>query len=320
MTDLYNEYRPTSFDEVLGQKPVIDSLKAAFSTNRTPHTYLLSGMKGIGKTTIARLIAQELNCLPANIIEHNAAQHRGVEETQTLVEGINNVGMSTNPVRVYILDEVHTFSNTAWKVLLKPLEETPDHIYFVLCTTEPEKVPDTIQSRACCYTLAPVAAEEIAIMLEIIALEKGLPVANFPEGLQHIANNAWGSVRSAISDLAKCGHCITQEDLNTLIYLGGAEKVAKLVDYVANTMEINWADACAIVAKLPRQPPENTRLDMIREITRVLRRTHAKGLSDQAIRLNRLLNELLAYDQWPLQTGEAPIYATIWNLITGDLK
>ena len=164
---LYRSYRPTTFKEVIGQKHVIQTLKNAIIEKRTSHAYVFSGLRGIGKTTIARILAKAVNCLnpidgePCNecerckainenittdVIELDAASNNGVDEIRSLLEKVNYLPSFLSK-KVYIIDEVHMLSTAAFNALLKTLEEPPAYVMFVLATTEPHKIPMTILSR-----------------------------------------------------------------------------------------------------------------------------------------------------------------------------
>ena len=164
---LYRKYRPTNFDEVVGQKIIIQTLKNAVKNNQITHAYLFAGPRGTGKTSIAKILAKIINCEnldgynPCNkcvnctqynnkqavdIIEIDAASNNGVEEIRDLKSKITLVP-TTGKYKIYIIDEVHMLSTGAFNALLKTLEEPPKHVIFILATTDPHKIPPTILSR-----------------------------------------------------------------------------------------------------------------------------------------------------------------------------
>ena len=173
---LYRRYRPTNFDEVVGQKYIIQTIKNSIANDKIGHAYLFSGSRGIGKTTIARIIAKAVNCKeldhgnPCNkckvcesindgsnidVVEIDAASNNGVDEMRSLLEKVNFLP-ATLTYKIYIIDEVHMLSISAFNALLKTLEEPPAHVIFILATTEPHKVPATILSRCQRFDFKPL--------------------------------------------------------------------------------------------------------------------------------------------------------------------
>ena len=142
---LYRKYRPNSFSKVMGQDDLIASLQKAIADDKLAHAYILSGGRGIGKTTIARLIAQELGCHSEDIIELDAASNRGIDDARELRDQVSARPFNSK-YKVYILDEAHMLTKEASNALLKTLEEPPSYVKFILCTTNPEKLLPTIDS------------------------------------------------------------------------------------------------------------------------------------------------------------------------------
>lgn len=145
-TVLYRKYRPASFADVIGQDHIVDVLKMALSQGKISHAYLLTGSRGIGKTTVARIIAAELGASANDTYEIDAASNRGIDNIRELREGVRTMPFDSK-YKVYIIDEVHMLTKEAFNALLKTLEEPPAHVVFILATTELEKVPETIVSR-----------------------------------------------------------------------------------------------------------------------------------------------------------------------------
>src|SRR3989344_9656481 len=143
---LYRAYRPQSFDEVAGQEQVTRPLAEAVAAGKVGHAYLFAGSRGLGKTTVARILAREVGCTEQDLYEVDAARNNSVEDIRTLTEGGYTLPFES-PYKVYILDEVHMLSKSAWNAFLKTLEEPPAHTIFILATTELERVPETVQSR-----------------------------------------------------------------------------------------------------------------------------------------------------------------------------
>ncbi|MGC9467819.1 MAG: DNA polymerase III subunit gamma/tau [Anaerolineae bacterium] len=214
---LYRKWRPQTFDDVVGQEHIVQTLRYALRTGHLHHAYLLAGPRGTGKTTTARLIAKAVNCLapqeerPCNkceicrainegrlmdLMEIDAASHTGVDNIRDLLE---KVGFRPTQAtyKVYVVDEVHMLSTSAFNALLKTLEEPPEHVIFILATTEVHKVPETILSRCQRYEFRRIPLKGIIQQLETIASAEGVEVE--PEALELIARAATGSMRDAIS-------------------------------------------------------------------------------------------------------------------------
>lgn len=214
---LYNEYRPATLEQIRGQDVIKNSLKAMFMSGNIPNALLFSGPRGTGKTTIARIVARFVNCEnpqgdPCNnckscreilagtstdVKEVDAASNNKVEDVHQLIEDAQYAPLGNK--KVYILDEVHMFSNAAWNALLKILEEPPKNVLFILCTTEEHKVPATIVSRCRKLCFERVELPEIVELMEDICEEKG--VAYDKDALLLIARASEGCVRDALSIL-----------------------------------------------------------------------------------------------------------------------
>src|SRR3989344_864463 len=213
---LYRKYRPQDFGEIVGQKSVVEVLRASILKNRIAHAYLFSGPAGTGKTTVARIFARAANCLedspekrPCNkceickeffsgvgldLIEIDAASSRGVDEIRSLREGIRSLPFRAK-YKVYIIDEVHMLTKEAFNALLKTLEEPPAHVIFILATTELEKVLDTIISRTQHFEFRKIAIPDIVRELKKIATAEKITIDD--DALKLIAFFAEGSLRDA---------------------------------------------------------------------------------------------------------------------------
>ncbi len=215
---LYLKWRPTTFDDVIGQEHITRTLRNALIQNRIRHAYLFNGPRGTGKTTMARILAKAVNCLdpdPAHrpcdqcssclamnegrfldLIEIDAASHNGVDDVRDLRDKIA-FAPSEGKYKVYIVDEVHRFSPAAFDALLKTLEEPPEHAIFVLATTELDKVPATIRSRSLLFEFRRVSVRDVADRLGQIAASEQVNVERAV--LELVASQGTGSVRDSIS-------------------------------------------------------------------------------------------------------------------------
>ncbi|MFH0846240.1 MAG: DNA polymerase III subunit gamma/tau [Patescibacteria group bacterium] len=175
---LYRKYRPSKFSEVLGQEHITETLTKAIALGNLSHAYLFSGTRGTGKTTVARLLAQEIKCSLNDLNEIDAASNRGIDDIRELRERVNVMPFES-PYKVYIIDEVHMLTKEAFNALLKTLEEPPRHVVFVLATTEIQKIPDTILSRCQTFVFKKPSVDILKkAVLDIckkekVSLEKG---------------------------------------------------------------------------------------------------------------------------------------------------
>lgn len=266
---LYRKWRSQTFDQVVGQEHVIQTLRNALRDNRVAHAYLFAGPRGTGKTSIARILAKALNCTAPederpcdqcptcvaitegrmlDLIEIDAASNNSVDDIRDLREKVN-FRPSEGRFKVYIIDEVHMLSISAFNALLKTLEEPPPHARFMLATTEPHKIPATIVSRCQRFDLRRIAVPEIVAHLRFIAGEEGFGAED--EALTAIARGAQGCMRDAISLLDQMlsygNETVTFLQVQQALGAVSAQAVSGLVDAVA---ERNVAAGLTLIQQL----------------------------------------------------------------------
>ena len=246
---LYRKYRPTNFDEVVGQTHIIQTLKNAIIQNRIAHAYLFCGPRGTGKTSIAKIFAKTLNCtnsqdapcgvcenckMAANgshpdIIEIDAASNNGVDEVRNLIDKVKYAPMQ-GKYKIYIIDEVLMMTSGAFNALLKTIEEPPAHVIFIFATTEPNKVLPTIISRCQRFDFNKVSMHDIKYRLSIVCKNEGIEIDE--NGLTLIAQLADGGMRDALSILDQCvAYCSSHIDVDDIRKIYGvvtSEDIGKL--------------------------------------------------------------------------------------------
>ena len=269
---LYRRYRPKSFDEVVGQKIVVETLKNSIVNNKISHAYMFFGPRGIGKTTIAKIFSRAVNCLNAedgnpcekcencikskdnnsvDIIEIDAASNNGVDEIREIKSKVNIVP-SELKYKVYIIDEVHMLTSGAFNALLKTLEEPPKHVIFILATTDPQKVSDTIISRCQCYSFKRISIDDITSKLLEVSKKEKIDVEK--DVLIKIAEYSNGGLRDSlgvldklssykttkidIDDFYEINDMISSEEIdefkNNILYGKTAEVIENILNYNNN--------------------------------------------------------------------------------------
>ena len=197
---LYRAYRPSTFDEVVGQDQVVTPIRESIAAGKIGHAYLFAGSRGLGKTSVARIFAKEIGCKNQDLYEIDAASNNSVEDIRSLTENVYTLPFES-PYKVYILDEVHMLSKAAWNAFLKTLEEPPKHAVFILATTELDRVPETVQSRCQVFEFKKPTRKGLAEVCAAIAKKEGYTLA--PDAAELVAMLADGSYRDALSVLQK---------------------------------------------------------------------------------------------------------------------
>lgn len=213
---LYRKYRSKNLDEVIGQNHITDILSKAIKSGRLSHAYLLTGPRGVGKTSVARILAYQINNIPydedvmnLDIIEIDAASNNGVEDVRELREKVQ-IAPSVASKKVYIIDEVHMLSKAAFNALLKTLEEPPEHVVFILATTNAEKLPATIISRTQRFNFRPISIDDAVKHLSSIAKQENIKITE--DALHLIAQRSDGSFRDSISLLDQLSSLVTGDE------------------------------------------------------------------------------------------------------------
>ena len=249
------KWRPLTFDDVIGQEHITDTLKKAIEKNRVAHAFIFTGTRGVGKTTSARILARALNCEKGptpnpcgvctsckdvlsgasfDVLEIDGASNNSVDDIRELRDNIGYSSMG-GKYRIFVIDEVHMLSKPAFNALLKTLEEPPKNVIFIFATTEPQKIPQTIHSRCQRYDFRRIGAEKILERLIHICTAENI---NFERSaLMLVARKAEGSMRDALSLLDQvysfCRENLTEKEVRSVLGLVGMEVFERVMDAVA---------------------------------------------------------------------------------------
>lgn len=266
---IYRKWRPTTFEDVVGQPHITDTLKTEIKTNRLAHAYLFCGTRGTGKTTMAKILSRAVNCenpLPngnpcnecasckgilsntiMDIVEIDAASNNGVENIRELRDEISYTPANVK-YKIYIIDEVHMLSTSAFNALLKTLEEPPAHAIFILATTEPQKIPATIQSRCQRFDFRRISAKNIAGRIGEITRKDGIKITQ--DAILLVAQLGDGSMRDALSILDLCSGIegeITREDIENIT--GSVSRTA-LINLAVALINSDISSAISLINKM----------------------------------------------------------------------
>lgn len=277
--DLITKYRPSHWDHFIGNDAVVKALMDATDLGLA-HQFLLLGESGMGKTTAARIMAREFG--DDDPFEFDAATNTSVDDTRPIIESLKYKAPLTSSKKVFIMDECHMLSKSAWNSLLKSIEEPPDYAYWILCTTDATKVPPTVKTRCVVAHFKPINNDDLFHILADITRREEFPT---PENIVSIcAEQAGGSPRQAIANLAKCWNVTDAKDAYSLLQGAGEDSTA--VDLVKALLAgASWEQLMAIVAKLDTDA-ESARRVMLAYLTKVALGT--KG--DAAAKVVRLMN------------------------------
>ena len=266
---LYRKYRPDNLKKLVGQPDAVSLIEKQIKSNNLSHAYLFSGPRGVGKTSLARIIATTLGCDPVfDITEIDAASHNKVDDIRELNDSINFIASSPGKKRVFILDEVHMLSNAASNAFLKTLEEPPEHIIFILATTEPERVLETIKSRTTHIAFKRIGNDKIINTLSEIGKNEKIKIND--DVLSYIANQSDGSLRDAINLFEQThstfGNKATIDDLYSIL---GKVSIADLQQIIES---INTQDTSKILNILKVNYSKGLQpLDILNSITELFR-------------------------------------------------
>jgi DNA polymerase III gamma/tau subunit len=307
MNDWHLKYRPDNFKSVLGQDMAIKSLQQVIK-KKNAHSFIFTGPSGVGKTTLARIIAKAVDCEKNNILEADAATYTGIDAMRNIATSTQFSALGKTPIKVIIIDEAHALSKAAWQSLLKSVEEPPNHVYWIFCTTEGNKIPKTIQTRCLIYDLKSVNTNLLYDLLVKIAEEEKLDLDD--DLIYYIAQKSEQSPRRAITNLALCVECKDKKEVSELLSL--ADESDDLLTLMRGLVEnkLTWEKVIRLVKPLKDKNVEGIRRSIAGYLTAVLLNTK------QAERAAGLLSVLDAFAKpYPNQSGLYPLLLSLGRVL-----
>lgn len=252
MSEFYKKHRPQSLDRVVGNSGTIASLRNMIERKTLPHSLLFTGPSGCGKTTLARIVTKELQCHDLDYAEINSSSFRGIDTIRD-IQRLMNLAPAAGPVRVWLLDEVHKLSNDAQNSALKMLEDTPSHVYFLLCTTDPQKLIKAIITRCTEMPVKALTYDELKMLVERVARKEGLKIS--AKIVDDLVASAQGSARTLLVLLEKIAHLSEDQQAKAI-----ADKLAEENEAIelcrALIAKKPWRTVTSILQNLKGEPEE----------------------------------------------------------------
>jgi DNA polymerase III gamma/tau subunit len=308
--DLSRKYRPQTWDAVVGQDVTIKSLRAILK-REGKRSFLFVGDSGLGKTTVARILAAAVGCESQNLVEVDAATNTGIDAMRAISNAIQFKAFGKSKVKAVIIDECHQISRPGWQSLLKIVEEPPPHAYWIFCTTEAGKVPKTIVTRCATFTFSPVKAAKIYDLLVEIAEQEKYECGE--DILDLISRKCYGSPRQALTYLAQCCDCKTIADAKQVMQ--HADDSGDIINVCRELVRggLTWAKLIKLLAPIKDQNAESMRLVITAYLTKVLMGSKS---DDQAARVLEMLD--CFSDTYNSSEGFAPLLLSFGRLILAD--
>ncbi|RMD51276.1 DNA polymerase III subunit gamma/tau [Candidatus Parcubacteria bacterium] len=328
---LYRKYRPQKFDQVIGQEFVVTTIKNQIKSNKIAHSYLFSGPRGVGKTTVARLLAKAVNCSDhqdgepcgkcqnciafdensaIDIVEMDGASHNGVDNVrENIIEAIK-MAPSNGRYRVFIIDEVHMLTGQAFNALLKTLEEPPEHAVFIMATTEPHKVPDTIKSRCQHFNFSRIAQEKLFKKLKDITEQEDVKIAD--EILWKIVELSCGYARDAESLLGQILSLNKAEvTVEEAVLILPTDNNKQAIDFIKNLEEKKLTVCMDYINSLSDQGVDFKIFtsDLLKVVRQTIKKYINDGENTKALQLNQILKGLMevSYDIRRSDVAQLPL-------------
>ncbi len=256
MLELYKRYRPKDFGDIVGQEQVTKPLQKMVEQNKVPHAILLCGSKGTGKTTIGRILRRKLKCSKWDFIEQNCANKRGIESIREIMSQADLCPMK-GKTKIWLMDEAHMWTSEASNSFLKILEEPPSHVYFILCTTEPQKLIATIRSRCTEFAFKPLSSTHLRSLIEKIAKAEKIELSE--EVIDKIIVNSDNSARNALVLLDKIITIADEEEQLEAIQKASTETAAIEIARTLFNPRASWMDMTKVLKSTETEEPESIR-------------------------------------------------------------
>jgi DNA polymerase-3 subunit gamma/tau len=289
---LHLKYRPKQLRDVVGQDAVVKSLKAALSMKSRPHCYLFTGPAGTGKTTLARIVAQEVGVDSTGIIEVDAASKNGVDDMRKITDGLAYQGFGDSPNKAVILNECQRLSSQAWDSLLTTTEEPPPHVYFMFTSTHPAKIPQAMMTRSQVFNLKPLRGDDIFDVLADVCKEEGFDTRDAV--LDMVIDASGGSMRAALTMLANVHALDNLDDVADLLErpLEDAE-VIELCRLMVKR-DLRWGQLTDTLKKMGDSvQPESIRIIICAYLTKCLLNARSERDAQELLYVLRQFNEPL---------------------------
>lgn len=240
------KYRPRTFEECVGQPSIVKILTRQIELNEFKNAVLFEGASGCGKTTCARIVANMLNNGQGEPIEIDGASNNGVENVRQIIHDAQERSIDSK-YKVYIIDECHVLTSAAWQAFLKCIEEPPTYTIFIFCTTDPQKIPETIKNRVQRFRFNRIGTEQIKERLAYICRMEGF--TNYEESVDYLSRMSEGGMRAAITFLDKCSSYSTDLSINNVLSALGNYSYETFFSLINNMIDGNEADVLSIISK-----------------------------------------------------------------------
>jgi DNA polymerase III subunit gamma/tau len=301
--ELYKKYRPKDFSDVVGQDAVVKSLERKVETKTVPHSILLVGPKGCGKTTIGRILKRMLKCSKWDFVEQNCANKRGIDSIRDIERNMHLLPMKGD-CKIWLFDEAHQWSGDAQDALLKILEDTPRHVYFIICSTDAQKLKATIHSRCTVYAIEPFNSSSLRKLIRRVC--KGEKRKITEEVEDKIISNADNSARNALVLLEKVLAFDDEEEQLEQISKATVEVAAISIARALFDPRTKWTDMAKILKDVSLEEPEQIRWMIIGYAKSIL--LGGGKMADLAYNTIRIFQDNLFDSKW------AGLVANIWEV------